>query len=70
MLYRRLDPVSLKKKSLILPNPNRRIDSLPLLQLLPHNASDESADTSIFSHKSSIQDPHGPSTFPLRLNDI
>lgn len=59
---------------IIIPNPKRRLalfrDSLPLPQLIPHNASDESDGTSMCSHKSSIHDPHRPSTYPLRLNDI
>ena len=59
---------------IIIPNPKRRLDlfldSLPLPQLIPHNASDESSGTSMCSHKSSIQDPYRPSTSPLRLDDI
>ncbi|WZZ70054.1 hypothetical protein YC2023_081424 [Brassica napus] len=59
---------------IIVPNPKRRLDlfldSLPLPQLIPHNASDESSGTSMCSHKSSIQDLYRPSTSALRLDDI
>ncbi|WZZ31274.1 hypothetical protein YC2023_014675 [Brassica napus] len=59
---------------IIIPNPKRRLDlfldSLPLPQLIPHNASDESSGTSMYSHKSSIQDPYRPSTSPFRLDAI